>query len=81
MEWWVIFVDECADITNMDATVTKAVSALKGKRRVGSTGTPVQNDYHNLHALAVFLGLEPWNDWKYFKQVATAFTSLCSYNC
>ena len=76
MYWSYIIVDECSIITNMDAAVTKAVCALNGSRRVGCSGTPIQNDYHNLHALSVFLQLEPWKDKEFFRKVGALHTWL-----
>jgi len=67
--------DEVGTITNLEAGVTQAMMEIQTERRVGATGTPVRNDYSNLHALISWLKIEPWDDEDLFRRVS--FDDMC----
>jgi SNF2 family DNA or RNA helicase len=54
---------------NNESKIFKAVNQLECRKRVGATGTPLQNDYFNLQSLFQFLGLKPWSNGDVFDKV------------
>jgi SNF2 family DNA or RNA helicase len=69
IEFACVWADEVDEITNLEALVTQAMCAIQTQRRCGATGTPLLNDYRNVHALLSWLRIEPWSDWDFFKSV------------
>ena len=49
--WHRVVVDECQNLKNPNAAVTKAVRRFKSRRRVALTGTPVENRLMDLWSL------------------------------
>ena len=66
-----VFVDEVGMLTNTDTHIFDAVKSIQCRRRVGATGTPLQNDYYNLRSLCQFLGLKPWSNGDIFDKVGS----------
>ena len=75
VEFKAVLGDEVGAITNLEAGVTQAMMEIHTERRVGGTGTPIPNDYSNLHALISWLKIEPWDDEDLFSQVS--FDDMC----
>lgn len=68
MCWHRVVLDEAHRIRNIDTGVSKAACSLQARVRGYITGTPMQNDYSDIYALARFLHLEPWNRSDIFHQ-------------
>jgi superfamily II DNA or RNA helicase len=65
-----VIVDEIGRLGNPIAQTTKAVCALEADMRVGATGTPIQNDYDELHSIMKFLRVKPWAKPSTFSKVS-----------
>ncbi|KAL7674457.1 hypothetical protein ACOME3_000737 [Neoechinorhynchus agilis] len=67
--WRYLIIDEAHRIKNEDAKLSKAVRTLKSSNRLLLTGTPLQNNLHELWALLNFLlpdifdSSEDFNNW------------------
>jgi len=59
-----VILDEAHMIKNRQTKTAEACFALKAKARWCLTGTPVQNNVHDLFSLIKFLQVEHLNDWK-----------------
>ncbi|KAF5178114.1 Dna repair protein rad5 [Thalictrum thalictroides] len=66
MEWFRVILDEAHVIKNAEAQQSKAVMALKAKRRWVVTGTPIQNGSLDLFSLMAFLKFEPFSIKNYW---------------
>ena len=66
IEWFEIIVDEIHTIKNRKSKTGEALCALLATSRVGITGTPMQNDYHDLFSIFRFFRLEPLDRLKFF---------------
>ncbi|KAL5720479.1 RING-type E3 ubiquitin transferase [Ranunculus cassubicifolius] len=66
MEWFRVILDEAHLIKNAEAQQSKAVIALKAKRRWVVTGTPIQNGSLDLFSLMAFLKFEPFSVKSYW---------------
>ena len=53
--WEYIIIDEAHKIKNEDSQTSKRVRQLKSKQRLLLTGTPLQNNIHELWSLLNFL--------------------------
>ncbi|KAL7674630.1 hypothetical protein ACOME3_000906 [Neoechinorhynchus agilis] len=67
--WRYLIIDEAHRIKNEDAKLSKAVRTLKSSNRLLLTGTPLQNNLHELWALlmilanlVIFLSCEYWQN-------------------
>lgn len=69
MEFFMVIVGELSKALNPSANVFRALCALRSKRRLGCTGTPLSNDYRNVLALLRFVNLTPWCEESLFKSV------------
>lgn len=55
VEWEYIILDESQNIKNLNAQSTRAVLALKGRKRLALSGTPMENNLQELYSLFRFL--------------------------
>ncbi len=62
-EWDVIVADECHYVKNKAAKRSKALYALKSRRRLFLTGTPILNRPSELWAILSFLAPEEFDHW------------------
>ncbi|PIA59975.1 hypothetical protein AQUCO_00400688v1 [Aquilegia coerulea] len=69
MEWFRVILDEAHVIKNAEAQQSKAVIALKAKRRWVVTGTPIQNGSLDLFSLMAFLKFEPFSIKNYWQSL------------
>ncbi|KAK3218076.1 hypothetical protein Dsin_012046 [Dipteronia sinensis] len=67
MEWWRVILDEAHAIKNVNSQQSRAVTALKAKRRWVVTGTPIQNSSFDLFSMMAFLNFEPFSIKSYWK--------------
>jgi SNF2 family DNA or RNA helicase len=56
-------------VTNPRAKTTLAVNKLRATMKVGVTGTPLPNDYHNIYSLLRLMRTKPWDDKDRFDKV------------
>ncbi|RWW20820.1 hypothetical protein GW17_00015046 [Ensete ventricosum] len=68
-EWFRVILDEAHVIKNFGAQQTKAVIALKAKRRWVVTGTPIQNSSFDLFSLMAFLRFQPFSIKSYWQNL------------
>lgn len=63
--WRRIVLDEADRIRNATTSTAKAVRALRAPRRFAMTGTPINNAASDIHSLAAFVGVPPYDspDW------------------
>ncbi|KAK9114612.1 hypothetical protein Syun_021409 [Stephania yunnanensis] len=69
IEWYRVILDEAHLIKNVGARQSKAVIALKAKRRWAVTGTPIQNGSFDLFSLMAFLKFEPFSIKSYWQRL------------
>lgn len=55
VHWRCVVLDEAQNVKNPDSQVARAARALKAERRLALTGTPIENDLHELWSLMQFL--------------------------
>ncbi|KAK1575175.1 hypothetical protein Q3G72_003205 [Acer saccharum] len=67
IEWWRVILDEAHAIKNVNSQQSRAVTALKAKRRWVVTGTPIQNSSFDLFSMMAFLNFEPFSIKSYWK--------------
>lgn len=67
IEWLRVIIDEAHVIKNFATQQTKAVTALKAKRRWVVTGTPIQNSPFDLFSLMAFLRFQPFSIKSYWQ--------------
>ncbi|KAK5081904.1 hypothetical protein LTR70_009239 [Exophiala xenobiotica] len=67
--WHRVVLDEAYIIKNRNTNISKAVSALNGKRRWCITGTPIQNRSSDLYSLLRFLKLCPYDNFRNFERL------------
>jgi SNF2 family DNA or RNA helicase len=63
-----IILDESQNIRNHKNKISKQILNLKGLKKWCLSGTPFFNDYSDMYAQCLFIGLAPFNDkkkWKY----------------
>ncbi|KAL5598719.1 hypothetical protein BROUX41_003369 [Berkeleyomyces rouxiae] len=66
-----IIIDEAHTIKNRISKTAKACYGLAANHRWVLTGTPVVNRLEDLFSLVRFLGVEPWNNFSYWRTFIT----------
>lgn len=77
--WDLVVLDEAQAIKNPGSRTTKAVKALKARRRVALTGTPVENRLGDLWSLFDFLNPGLLGTTKQFKEFTRGMTKSGSF--
>jgi SNF2 family DNA or RNA helicase len=62
-------VDEIGKIGNAQTQTSRSIRAIHARKRIGATGTIIQNDYDELQCLMSFLLVEPWCNPVAFRKV------------
>jgi hypothetical protein len=58
----VIFADEIGKASRFRSETSKAMCALQANKRVGLTGTPLENDYDEIQTIMKWLGIKPGDE-------------------
>lgn len=66
-----IILDEAHTIKNRRSKTSKACYALTAEHRWVLTGTPIVNRLEDLFSLVRFLGVEPWNNFSFWRTFIT----------
>lgn len=66
-----IILDEAHTIKNRRSKTSKACYALSAEHRWVLTGTPIVNRLEDLFSLVRFLGVEPWNNFSFWRTFIT----------
>ncbi|KAL2920015.1 Vacuolar protein sorting-associated protein 41 [Polyrhizophydium stewartii] len=66
-KWFRIVLDEAHVIKNHKAQVSQAAFALRAKKRICLTGTPLHNNIEDLFGLFKFLRHDPFGNYELFK--------------
>lgn len=66
-----IVLDEAHNIKNRNTQAAKSCFDLKASRRWALTGTPVVNRLEDLYSLIRYIGLEPWNNFAFWRAFVT----------
>jgi SNF2 family DNA or RNA helicase len=64
----VIIADEIGKASRSRSQTSKAMCTLKTRKRLGLTGTPLENDYDEIQTLIKWLSIKPWDDAKVFNE-------------
>uniref|UniRef100_A0A060T5S8 DNA repair protein RAD5 n=1 Tax=Blastobotrys adeninivorans TaxID=409370 RepID=A0A060T5S8_BLAAD len=67
-----VVLDEGHSIRNRNSKTSKACYDLRADRRWVLTGTPIVNKLEDLYSIVKFLGVEPWNNFSFWKAFITA---------
>ncbi|KAK2605897.1 DNA helicase rad5 [Conoideocrella luteorostrata] len=71
LKFFRIILDEAHHIKNRAAKTTRACYELSADHKWVLTGTPVVNKLEDLFSLVRFLGVEPWNNFSFWKSFIT----------
>jgi len=63
-----VIADEVGKASRSRSQTSQAMCALKTPKRLGLTGTPLENDYDEPQTLLKCLDIKPWNDRKVFNE-------------
>lgn len=66
-----VILDEAHHIKNRASKTAKACYELSADHRWVLTGTPIVNKLEDLYSLVRFLGVEPWNNFSFWKTFIT----------
>ncbi|CAN6674853.1 DNA repair protein Rad5p [Trichomonascus vanleenenianus] len=72
VEFYRVVLDEAHTIRNRAAKTSKACYDLRAARRWALTGTPIVNKLEDLYSVIKFLGVEPWNNFSFWRAFITA---------
>lgn len=71
VEFYRVVLDEGHTIKNRATKAAKACYNIRADRRWVLTGTPIINKLEDLFSLVKFLGVEPWNNFSFWKTFIT----------
>lgn len=71
VEFFRVVLDEGHTIKNRATKAAKACCNVRSDRRWVLTGTPIINKLEDLFSLVKFLGVEPWNNFSFWKTFIT----------
>lgn len=71
VEFYRVVLDEGHTIKNRATKAAKACYNVRADRRWVLTGTPIINKLEDLFSLVKFLGVEPWNNFSFWKTFIT----------
>ncbi|KAI4649019.1 uncharacterized protein J4E78_008537 [Alternaria triticimaculans] len=63
-----VIAGEIGKASRSRSQTSQAMCALKTSKRLGLTGTPLENDYDEVQTLLKWLEIKPWNDRKVFNE-------------
>ncbi|ANB15029.1 DNA helicase RAD5 [Sugiyamaella lignohabitans] len=66
-----IVLDEGHTIKNRNTKTTKACYELRSDKKWVLTGTPIVNKLEDLYSIVKFLGVEPWNNFNFWRSFIT----------
>ncbi|KAI4910541.1 uncharacterized protein J4E92_010470 [Alternaria infectoria] len=66
LRYALIIAAEMGKASRSRSETLKAMCALEAEKRMGLTGTPLENDYDEVQTLMKWLRIQPWNDIKVF---------------
>ncbi|KAK6720039.1 DNA helicase rad5 [Fusarium graminearum] len=66
-----IIIDEAHHIKNRSSKTSKACYEISATHRWALTGTPIVNKLEDLFSLVRFLGVEPWNNFSFWRTFIT----------
>jgi DNA repair protein RAD5 len=71
LNFWRVILDEAHFIKNRQAKTAKACYQIAAQHRWVLTGTPIVNKLEDLFSLIRFLGVEPWNNFSFWRTFIT----------
>lgn len=71
LKFFRVILDEAHQIKNRAAKTSRACYELSADHRWVLTGTPIVNKLEDLFSLVRFLGVEPWNNFSFWKTFIT----------
>lgn len=74
VEFGVLIADEISKASRQSSQTSKAMCTLKAVKRLGLTGTPLENDYDELQTLTRWLQVSPWGNIATFNEVSSTIT-------
>lgn len=67
-----VVLDEAHMIRNRNSKTSKACNDLRSSRRWVLTGTPIVNKLEDLYSIVKFLGVQPWNNFSFWRAFISA---------
>ncbi|KAM0342983.1 hypothetical protein ACHAPU_009013 [Fusarium lateritium] len=71
LKFFRIIIDEAHHIKNRTSKTAKACYEISASHRWALTGTPIVNKLEDLFSLVRFLGVEPWNNFSFWRTFIT----------
>ncbi|KAG5665836.1 hypothetical protein KAF25_009961 [Fusarium avenaceum] len=71
LKFFRIIIDEAHHIKNRSSKTAKACYEISASHRWALTGTPIVNKLEDLFSLVRFLGVEPWNNFSFWRTFIT----------
>lgn len=72
VKFYRVVLDEAHTIRNRSSKTSKACYDLRSRRRWVLTGTPIVNKLEDLYSIVKFLGVQPWNNFSFWRAFITA---------
>ncbi|KAA8909222.1 hypothetical protein TRICI_004593 [Trichomonascus ciferrii] len=72
VKFYRVVLDEAHTIRNRSSKTSKACYDLRARRRWVLTGTPIVNKLEDLYSIVKFLGVQPWNNFSFWRAFITA---------
>ncbi|KAF4991049.1 hypothetical protein FGRMN_8074 [Fusarium graminum] len=71
LKFFRIIIDEAHHVKNRSSKTAKACYEISARHRWALTGTPIVNKLEDLFSLVRFLGVEPWNNFSFWRTFIT----------